>query len=215
MRDPTTRAMVKRAQAGTLTDNEVAWAADMLRQGGGGHDRWDLLEIVSNRYSDQYEELVASFLEYPPDPWASRIALQILCNRWGLADKYVETIRQFLAGIPWDNDGDVRDVAISEAGEYLREHDDEDLLRRLWDIAHGRGPRMAVTEEWIEAFGAEGAADLANKRQASQAEWAIEALERALGDSYPEIYARKPWPSKEAYRAFILQRVEEKFGPLD
>jgi hypothetical protein len=214
MGNPTTRAMVKRAQAGTITEKEVGWAADMLRRGGGGHDRWDLLEIVGNSSPIHYEELVASFLECPQDPWASRIALQILCNRWGLAEKYVEVIRRFLAGVPWDNDGDVRDVAISRAGAYLREHDDEDLLRRLWDIAHLRGPRYEVTDDWIEAFGAEGAARLAEERHVSQAEWAIEALEDATAESWGEIYSRKPWPTKEAYRAYILRRVEEKFGPL-
>ena len=46
MRDQTTRALVEKAQNGTITDEELAWAADMLRQGGGGPDRWDLLHII-------------------------------------------------------------------------------------------------------------------------------------------------------------------------
>jgi hypothetical protein len=214
MTDQTIRDLVQKAQAGTITDEEVAWAADMLRQGGGGYNRYDLLEIIGSGFGTQYEALVASFLNWSEDSWMNRLALQILCNRWGLSAKYVEEIRRFMASAPRDVNDDVRLVAISQAGEHLRAHQDDDLLRRLWEVAHGRGPRREVTEADIEVFGVEGAADLAAFTQSQEAEVAIEALERALGDNYPEIFSRRQSLTKAEWQAEVLRRVEEKFGPL-
>jgi hypothetical protein len=214
MNDQTTTALVEKAKSGTITDEEVAWAAEMLRRAGDGDDRYGLLYVIGRGFGTQYEPLVASFLESPNDNMLSRLALQILCGYWDMSAKYVEEIRRFLAGVPWDDDGMDRQVAISQAGEHLRTNQDDDLLRRLWEFAHNRGPRLEVTAEDIEAFGAEGAANVAAFSQAQEAEGAIEALERALGDSYPEIFSRRKLLTKAEWEALVLQRVQEKFGPL-
>lgn len=214
MRDQTIHDLVRKAHTGTIAADEVAWAADMLRQGGGGYNRSGLLEIVGSGFGTQYEELVASFLECPSDPWLSRKALQVLCGDWHMSEKYVEELRRFLNGVPWDVDGDVRLVAMLFAGQYLRTHQDDDLLRRLWEIAHGRGPRQAVTESDIELFGAEGAAVNAAEHQALKAEAALDALAWAVFDDWRERFIRPDKPTKEDWQAEILRRTEEKFGPF-
>jgi hypothetical protein len=212
--DQTIRDLIGKALDGTITDDEVAWAADMLRQGGGGYNRYNLLEIIGEGSGTRYEALVASFLECPQEPMLSEKALQVLCGYWGLSEKYVEELRRFVVGVPWDEDGSIRLVAISQAGYHLSRYQDDDLVRRLWEIAHGRGPRREVTEADIEVFGAEGAADLAAFTQSQEAEVAIDALERALGDNYPEIFSRRKSLTKAEWQAEVLLRVGEKFGPL-
>jgi hypothetical protein len=94
--------LVTKAKEGAITDEEVAWAADMLRQGGGGYNRYSLLEIIGSGSGTQYEDLVASFLESPSDDLLSCKALQVLCGDWGLREKYVEELRRVLAGVTGD-----------------------------------------------------------------------------------------------------------------
>src|SRR3954453_6570321 len=180
------RDLVERSHAFTITDEEVGWAADMLRQGDYGINRHGLLEIVGWSGGKQYEELGASYLECPSDYMLSRLALQILCGHWGLSAKYVEEIRRFLAGVPWDAIGMVRLVAISEAGEYLRLHADPDLARRLWEFA-------SAPDEWLEEYEVAVPSD--------EKEAALKALARALGDSYGKVIGVPGSQSKETWQA--------------
>jgi hypothetical protein len=48
-----------------------------------------------------------------------------------MADRYQVQIEEFVAGVDWDSDGDVRQVALSAAGELLRSQPRMHLLRLL------------------------------------------------------------------------------------
>jgi hypothetical protein len=74
---------------------------------------------------------VASFLECRKDRFVARRALEILCSFWDLTDRYVDQVERFLKGVEWDNEGDVRQVAITSVGGFLRERRHCELLKNL------------------------------------------------------------------------------------
>jgi hypothetical protein len=107
---------------------------------------------------------------------------------WDKTEKYLEYVRAFLRGVDWDDEEDVRQIAISIAGEYLRGRWDEELFQQLLDIATNDHdlPAIRVT--------------------------AIRALGRALGDNwteFPPITTRSD-PDDEWYRS-TLERAFQRF----
>jgi hypothetical protein len=46
--------------------------------------------------------------------------LKTLCTRWGATEEDLEALKFYLKGAEWDYSDDVRIVAMSIAGEYLR-----------------------------------------------------------------------------------------------
>jgi hypothetical protein len=98
-------------------------------------DPYVLLEIVGEAGGKELAKSVEPFLDWPGDPMVAMLALEILTTYWGLAHEYRDTIIQLMKGVPWDVDNDVREVAISGAGEALRQQRDVELLQNLIDIA--------------------------------------------------------------------------------
>jgi hypothetical protein len=76
----------------------------------------------------------------------ARLALQILCDFWGLTDDYIGRVVEFVHGVPWDTEDDVRLLAISIAGDYLRERSDNDILATLLRIYHDPDERQIIRE---------------------------------------------------------------------
>lgn len=149
------------------------------------------LHIIGRAYAMDYEELVASFLHKPNDPMLSKIALQILCSWWGLADKYMTCLREFLEGVEWDEEGQVRLIAISAAGQYLREYDDRGLLEKLLEICES------------------GLEDEDDKAAA------VDAIARGLGDewtSFPGLGGRL---HKSAWKSDVLSRANSRLSEME
>jgi hypothetical protein len=69
----------------------------------------------------------------------ARIALQVLCGHWGMAEKYRDNIDQFSRGVSWDTDGDVRLAALTASGELARETGDVSLVALLLGVFDGYG----------------------------------------------------------------------------
>lgn len=122
--------LVSRAKAGTITDRELSTVADRLADNPES-DVYELLYVLTRSGVRSYEGIVARFLDYRSDPMVARLALQSLCTFWGLTERYIDTVREFLRGVDWDVFGEVRQVAITAAGEFLSEHRRDDLLREL------------------------------------------------------------------------------------
>ena len=116
----------------------------MLSSGQGGSDTSQLLYVLARSGARSYEDLVASFVECREDPMVARLALQTLCTFWGLTGRYRDTVARFLKGVEWDYLGDVRQVAITAAGEFLAENQDCDFLDQLLRLSD------SVNEEEVE-----------------------------------------------------------------
>lgn len=127
--------LVARAKKGEVRGRELQGIAHILSNGTGGSDTYRLLYVIVRSGARKYEGLVSDYLYYREDPMVARLALQALCVFWGLGHKYLNVMEDFLRGVDWDYLGDVQGVAITAAGEYLRDHNSYPLLAELFRLA--------------------------------------------------------------------------------
>jgi hypothetical protein len=178
--------LVGRAKQGLVRKQEIADVARELAATEDESRAYDLLYVIGRSSATEHEELVAGFLR-AGDPELAKLALQTLCTFWGLTESYLDSVRTFLDGVSWDPSGDVRLIASSAAGEYLRDHADTGLLARLVELAQP------------------GNDDPVQRRTA------LEALARALGDPLGESL-RAGGEKREEWSARVLARAEERFA---
>lgn len=119
----------------------------------GIRDPYVLLEIVGEAGGKELAGAVEPFLNARMDPMLARIALQILCDYWGLYREYRNDIIRFLDGVPWDKEDDVRQIAIAVAGGSLRHGSDPELLKRLIDFAEDARNRELLREDAVSSLG--------------------------------------------------------------
>ena len=119
------------AEAGMITPNDLRQVAERLSRAGDDEDRYTMLQIVGEAGDKQHRALVERFLDSPDDPMLARLALEILGHYWGEADRYLDHIRRFLRGVDWDDEDDVRQMALFRAGDYLAKKPDRELLELL------------------------------------------------------------------------------------
>ena len=105
--------LVERAKDGTLSAADVDGAAARLTSEPLGEDTYGLLYVIARTRAVRHRKIVESFLDCAEDPMLARLAVQTLCTFWGEADRYREVLDRFIAGVAWDESGDVRDVALS------------------------------------------------------------------------------------------------------
>jgi hypothetical protein len=149
--------LVRRSKEGAVTPAELAEVAALLAAGVGGEDTYQMLYVIARSGATSYEPLVASFLDHRDDPMVARLALQTLTSFWNLADRYAGELKRFLDGVDWDEDGDVRDVAISATGAYLATTEDCELLAELLRLGAAENTdkvqRRIAVEALAEALG--------------------------------------------------------------
>jgi hypothetical protein len=144
--------LVRRAKEGTVTRKEIDWVGAILSAGRGGDDTYRLLYVIGESGALSYEQLVASFLEYRKNPFVARLALEILCNFWHLTDRYVDQVERFLKRVEWDHQGDVRQIAITSAGEFLRARRHCELLKGLLALGSPRNEDALERRIAVEAI---------------------------------------------------------------
>lgn len=136
--------LISRATRGGLSENEIQQVVQGLIS--GSHEPYEALLVVGRANARQYRALVDKYLTSPEDPMLSRLALQILCQYWGLADEYQDVIEMFMRKVDWDEDEDVRLMAISCAGTFLVDHQSAQLLSLLFQIFKDDSERQIVRE---------------------------------------------------------------------
>lgn len=136
MSDVPLPVLVRRAREGTVTGEDAERAAALLAAVTEESDRYDAVFVIGRADATAYEDTVASFIESPREPMLARLALEVLCSWWGLRGKYRADVIRFVDGVDWDleDGGYVRQVAMSAAGEHVREHADADMLRALLTV---------------------------------------------------------------------------------
>jgi hypothetical protein len=144
--------LVRRAKEGTVTSKEIDRVGAILSAGRGGDDTYRLLYVIGESGALSYEQLVASFLEYRKNPFVARLALEILCNFWHLTDRYVDQVERFLKRVEWDHQGDVRQIAITSAGEFLRARRHCELLKGLLALGSPRNEDALERRIAVEAI---------------------------------------------------------------
>lgn len=122
-------------------------------KGSNANELYTLLLIVGRDPNGiQYRSLVEKFLDYPKEPMLSRLALKTVCNYWGLTKNYLGTVKSFVKGVSWDDSEDIRLVAISTSGEYLRETIDKELLQQILEVYENLHESPLVRSSAFEAL---------------------------------------------------------------
>jgi len=165
-------ALLERAKDGEKLPPEAVdeAAATVAVDETTDRDRYTGLHILGVAQARQYRSLLEQYLEDPSDPMLARIAILGLARYWNEPEPYLDYIARAVDGQEWDYLDDVQLAAISIAGDYLRDHDNPELLRTLIGKAEaaprGTGIRNAT----------------------------LDALARALGLAWPEIARREQDP---------------------
>jgi hypothetical protein len=138
------------AKWGKISKDEILYVAKTLRNFKPGEDSDDLLHtliyILGFAGTSEYRNLVEPFICYRECDFVCSQALKTLCTCWGLTEDYLETIKMYIRGVGWDYD-DVRIIAMSIAGAFLRKKFDRELLQLLVDVFEGLGEIEGIHEE--------------------------------------------------------------------
>ncbi|MGF1660858.1 MAG: hypothetical protein ACFCVG_00050 [Kineosporiaceae bacterium] len=124
---------------------------------------YTLLHILGRGFMVEHRPLMESFLDYREDPMITSIALRSLTAYWGLHSDYLDDLTTFARGVDWDDEDDVRIIALSQLGEYAREVHDIHVIRLLVEILD-----KEAEDELIRSF-------------------AVAAVARALGHDHNEM----------------------------
>src|SRR5437868_13266619 len=108
-----------KAKRGELSPTDLAQIAEQLRAGSVGDDPYSRILALGAGSPEDYRDIVEAFLSASSDPMLARAALKVLCADWGLYREYLSELRQFITGVAWDQDEDVKLQAISLGGEAL------------------------------------------------------------------------------------------------
>jgi hypothetical protein len=174
--------LVNRAKEGAVSTGELRAIADRLEDGAGS-DTYRLLYVIARMGAREYEELLAGYMRYSEDPQVAALALSVLCVQWERCHLYRDRLLDALAGVPWDQFDELKQAAISAAGEYLRSANDLAVFQLLLETAE-------VHEVSLEG------------------KFAIEALARALGEPRSDAtYPRDPAKGR-AWAQGILNRAQ-------
>lgn len=182
-------ALLERAKDGetfpSATIDAVAETASLEETTRG--DRYTALFILGLARARQYRSLLEHYLdaEATDEPMLARTAILGLARYWNEPERYLDYVVGAVDGYEWDDLEDVRIVAISIAGDYLKDHDNPELLRKVIDIARteprGEGTRPA----------------------------ALTALARSMGLTWPEIIQRERDPD---YGSKLIAEAEARLA---
>jgi hypothetical protein len=149
MTDP----LITKAERGTLSRDELTSVINELQNPERNRDPHTLLSIIGEAGGSELATTVEPFLESQDDPMLAGLALFILTNRWGLASQYRAKLIDFVKGVAWDREDDVRLTAIASSGEYLRERPDEEMLDELLAIAQNGREDGLLRQAALAALG--------------------------------------------------------------
>jgi len=101
-----------------------------------------------------YRDVITPFLACEQDPDLIGLALKVLCLWWRMAGEFREEILGYMDK-RWEGAGDVRQTAVSCAGECLRQTSDREILHALNRIidTEEREWRQAAFRSVLDAIG--------------------------------------------------------------
>lgn len=169
-------AVLEHAKAGTLTELEVRDVVAQLRSGVRDHPQryrivlaagWACLRDAQGGPRgaaldpDEVRPFIESLLGARSDPWLVREALGALCSYLPGEGRYRDRLRDWVHPLDWDEENDVRTVAISALGDLIRTSGVADGVDDLLQLAEDPEDDMS--------------------------DWALRALARATGRAHSEL----------------------------
>lgn len=83
-------------------------------------DVYSYLVVLGRAKLFQHRNLLERYLE-TRDPLTVALVLEMLCLDWKFVEQYIERVVNFALGVAWDNEDDVRLMALKILGEYLQQ----------------------------------------------------------------------------------------------
>jgi len=127
-----TKELIEKATNGTITKAEIKKAYDALVAQTG--DEYELLLVLGRSEAKEYKAVVERYLQATHDPMLVKLSLQVLCRYWGLASEYQDQLEKFIAWEDWDEEEDVRLMAIGCVAELYKKKGNPKLLKYVYDV---------------------------------------------------------------------------------
>ena len=127
-------AVLDHAKSGTVTEAELRDLVAQLRSGVRDHPQRYRLVMAAGWASlrrpdgaprgaaldpESVRPYIEPLLDAHDDPWLVREALTVLCDYFPGEERYRDILRAWVRMVPWDEDRDVRTVAISALGALI------------------------------------------------------------------------------------------------
>ena len=126
-------ALLAKATKGSLSDSELSFAADLAASRSS--DAYTAIMVLGRSFAKKYRPLVETYLESPDNPMFARGAVYALCDCWDETERYLPQIIAFCRKVDWDDENDVRLIALSSAGEFLRNNWSQELAECVLHVA--------------------------------------------------------------------------------
>jgi hypothetical protein len=120
----------ERVRHGVVLAVDVQWVSAQLTC-KEDNESYRLVELLGESRDFGQRQKLESLLHCELDPYLSAIALRVLCQDWGLATEYNQLLKKFIIGVPWDDTNELRDAALSAAGDSLYDKEDPRLLQEI------------------------------------------------------------------------------------
>ncbi len=181
--------LIKKYNETGFSPEEIAYVLQRIKEAKPGDDA-DLgifICLFGKVGGPEYRELIERFIDYPTQPWVSVQALNTLCTDWDLTAEYLPKVKEFIKGVDWDESDEVRLIALSIAGEYLRKTFEKELLQLLISFFEDLGKNDTFQEkrDYARAF---------------LQSCAYQNLARAMGKEWEEI------PDVDEIKQFIVSK---------
>ncbi|MGR3912202.1 MAG: hypothetical protein QRY71_02690 [Candidatus Rhabdochlamydia sp.] len=134
----------------------------------------NLIYILGRIGAVKYRKQIEKYLYDSNHETLCVTALKVLCDYWEYSTDYIEEIKMFIRGVEWDSTDEIRLIAISIAGEFIKDSMNKDLLKLLLDVFENLGVNPDLNEKRDYA------------RTIIQS-CAYHAIARAMGKEYSEI----------------------------
>jgi len=132
--------LLHRAMWEKVSDQELTEVAQKIEAAKSNWDEnlYTYISILGRAGAVKYRSLVESFLYYPDDSMVSSNALKTLCSFWGYDEDYKDKLKEFIRGVSWDRDDEIRLIAISCTGALLRVKPEKELFELLIATFEGK-----------------------------------------------------------------------------
>lgn len=127
--------LLDKSRVGELSVREGQAVISALDEPQPSRTLYTLVHIVARGRPDGGEEVLTRFMNYVEDPQVAALALNALGGQWRCFDLVRDQTVAALRGLHWDVMDEMRDAAITVAGEYLRDRRDPEMLDLLLTLA--------------------------------------------------------------------------------
>lgn len=95
---------------------------------------YDLIWVLSRHGHKKLCSAIDHYLLCTNHVMVVRLVLETLCMRWDCGEIYESYVMSYMNKTSWDEEEDVRVMAISCAGHVWRKTKSKDLLGKLWEV---------------------------------------------------------------------------------